>query len=131
MPQTCFVRAVDDPAATFYSDALRRLNGAGIPALIGGAFAHTHYTSIERYTKDLDVFVKPGDCRRALALFDELGYETALPFPHWLGKVHCGAQFIDIIFSSGNGVARVDDIWFTHAVDARLFDVAVQLCPVE
>ena len=32
---------------------------------------------------------------------------------------------------ASNGVARVDDLWFTHAVDAQLFDVPVQLCPAE
>src|SRR5947209_6149239 len=38
---------------------------------------------------------------------------------------------IDVIFSSGNGVAAVDDEWFTHAVDAEVFDASVRLCPAE
>jgi hypothetical protein len=36
-----------------------------------------------------------------------------------------------VIFSSGNGVARVDDGWFVHAVEGRVFDTVVLLCPVE
>jgi hypothetical protein len=129
--QTCAERAIDDPAAAFYVDALQRLDEAAIPYLVGGAFAFARYTTIERDTKDLDIFVGPEDCRRVLAVFDAVGYRTELPFPHWLGKVHCGDHFIDIIFSSGNGVARVDDRWFTHAIDAQLFGIAVRLCPAE
>ena len=30
-------------------------------------------------------------------------------FPHWLAKGYRGEDFVDVIFSSGNGVARVDD----------------------
>ena len=39
-----------------------------------------------RDTKDIDVFVKPDDCPRVLEAFERLGYETEMPFPHWLGK---------------------------------------------
>jgi hypothetical protein len=129
--QTCTARAIDDSAAAFYADALQRLDQAGIPHLIGGAFAFARYTGIDRPTKDLDIFVRPEDCRHVLSIFAARGYRTELPFPHWLGKVHCGAHFMDIIFSSGNGVARVDDDWFTYAVDAELFGVPVRLCPAE
>jgi hypothetical protein len=64
-------------------------------------------------------------------LFASHGYETELPFPHWLGKVFCDGDLIDIIFSSGNGVARVDDSWFEHALEGDVLDVCVQLCPAE
>ena len=129
--QTCAARAIDDAAAAFYADALQRLEQAAIPHLIGGAFAFARFTGIDRPTKDLDIFVRPDDCRRVLSVFAACGYDTELPFPHWLGKVHCGANFMDIIFSSGNGVARVDDLWFAHAADARIFGVPVRLCPPE
>jgi hypothetical protein len=54
-----------------------------------------------------------------------------MPFPHWLGKVHRDGHFIDVIFSSGNGVARVDDLWFEHAPKTNLLGVIVRLSPVE
>src|SRR5207247_10753488 len=117
--------------SAFYGDALMRLSDAGIPYLIGGAFAFAQYAKIERDTKDLDVFVRRRDCRRALALLDEAGYRTELPFPHWLGKVYSDGHLIDMIFSSGNGVASVDDLWFTHEGEAEIFGVKVRLCPAE
>jgi hypothetical protein len=129
--QTCTPPAVGDPASVFYAHALTRLQRAGIPFMIGGAFAFSYYSKIARDTKDLDVFVRPEDCEPALSVFARAGYQTELPFPHWLGKVHCGPHFIDVIFNSGNGVARVDDRWFEHAPDVELFGVGVQLSPAE
>ena len=54
-----------------------------------------------------------------------------MPFPHWLGKIHRGEHFMDMIFSSGNGVARVDDLWFEHAPKTNVLGVIVRLSPVE
>ena len=114
---------LDGPARSwtqaFYVDALRVLSASDIPFLIGGAFAFARYVGIDRATKDLDVFVRPGDVHDVLELFRERGYGAELTFPHWLGKVHSGQHFIDVIFSSGNGIARVDDGWFEHAPDGE------------
>ena len=115
----------------FYRRALHLLEGSGIRFLVGGAYALQRYTGIVRHTKDFDVFVRPADCRRVLDTFAAAGYRTELTFPHWLGKVYGGDDFIDVIFSSGNGVATVDDGWFEHAVDEDVFGEAVKLCPVE
>ncbi|HEX3645098.1 MAG TPA: hypothetical protein VHT95_05790 [Vicinamibacterales bacterium] len=123
--------AVHDPAADFYVDALQKLIGTGIPFLVGGAFAFSHYTHVPRETKDIDIFVKPEDCPRVLEAFETLGYETEIPFPHWLGKIHAGRYFMDVIFNSGNGVARVDGLWFDHAPQADVLGVSVRLSPAE
>ena len=34
---------------------------------------------------------------------------TRLPFPHWLGKALHGKSQVDVIFSGGNGLTKVDD----------------------
>ena len=36
-----------------------------------------------------------------------------------------------MIYSSGNGVAGVDDDWFAHAAEGLVLGVPVQLCPAE
>lgn len=84
-----------------------------------------------RDTKDIDIFVKRDDCPRVLDAFKRLGYRTELTFPHWLGKIQRGDHFMDVIFSSGNGVARVDDLWFDHAIRTNLLGLIVRLSPVE
>jgi hypothetical protein len=131
--ETSTARAIHDPAADFYIEALRKLLDTGIPFLVGGAFAFSHYSHVPRETKDIDVFVKAEDCQRVLDAFAREGYETEIPFPHWLGKIRGrgGVHFMDVIFNSGNGVARVDDLWFDHAPKTNVLGLIVRLCPVE
>src|SRR6516225_6094453 len=100
--ETSTARALQDPAAEFYIEAIRRLQDTGIPFLVGGAFAFSHFSHVRRDTKDIDVFVKPDDCRRVLEVFAQLGYDTQLIFPHWLGKIRSGPYVMDVIFNSGN-----------------------------
>jgi hypothetical protein len=115
----------------FYLPAVLALNEAGVPFLVGGAYAYERFTGIERNLKDFDIFVRSQDCRRALDELGKIGYETDLVFPHWLGKAVCGRHYIDVIFNSGNGVARVDDQWFEHAIEEDFLGVPIKLCPIE
>ena len=131
---TTHATAPADLAATtrrFYRRAIHLLDAAGVPFLVGGAYALAHYTGIVRHTKDFDVFIRPDDCPRAIDAFAQAGFRTEMTFAHWLGKVFHGEDFIDLIFSSGNGVARVDDEWFEHSRPARCFGAQVRLCPAE
>jgi hypothetical protein len=116
----------------FYGRALRVLTDAGVPFLVGGAYALTHYAGVLRRTKDLDIFVRRQHCEEALSVLAAEGFETVLAFPHWLGKAFSsGKDLLDVIFSSGNGLAEVDDAWFEHAVPSEIFGVPVLLCPPE
>ena len=116
---------------SFYRGALRALADAGIPFMAGGAFALEHYTAITRDTHDLDVFAREADAVRALDVLAAAGYRTEPKFPHWLVKAYSGRDEVDVIYSSGNGVCRVDDIWFEHAEDGRVLDVPTKIIPVE
>jgi hypothetical protein len=104
---------------------------AGVPFLVGGAYAFERYTGIARHTKDLDVFVRERDYRRALAALEADGCRGELTFPHWLAKAYCGDHFVDVIFGSGNGVAPVDDDWFAHAIDETVLGIPVKIVPAE
>ncbi|SNT25165.1 Uncharacterised nucleotidyltransferase [Noviherbaspirillum humi] len=128
-PQTC--EPMQPGAARFYRDVLRLLNRHGIPFLVGGAYALNHYTGIGRQTKDLDLFIMRRDFDRVAAALAGEGYQAELTYPHWLGKAFDGTAFVDLIFSSGNGVSEVDDGWFDHAIDAVVLDTPVKLSPVE
>src|SRR5262249_58198229 len=102
-----------------------------VPFLVGGSYALKAYTGDGRQTKDLDIFVRPRDCGRTMKILSASGFVTELVFPHWLAKAFCSENFIDIIFSSGNGVCEVDDTWFVNAVEAEVLGVPVKLCPPE
>ncbi|HEY8509477.1 MAG TPA: hypothetical protein VIL32_14025 [Steroidobacteraceae bacterium] len=123
---------IPDPASLdFYRRTIDQLNRAGVPFLVGGAYALGHYTGIERHTKDFDIFIRRGDYERVMEVLAASGCNTELTFPHWLGKATCGPDFIDVIFSSGNAVAEVDDEWFEHAENGNVLGVPVKLCPPE
>jgi hypothetical protein len=94
---------------------MRTLDAGDVRFLVGGAYAFTPVTGIPRSTKDFDLFVAKDDIGRALAVLGAAGFRTELTFPHWLGKAFWGKEFVDLIFSSGNGVAPVDAGWFAHA----------------
>jgi hypothetical protein len=126
------VPACDPPdAVEFYRAALRALLDAGIPFMVGGGYAFRHFTGIERYTKDMDLFVRPRDVGAVLRTLSSAGHATELVFPHWLGKAYGDDAFIDVVFSSGNGVAVVDDDWVRHAVRGDVLGLPVRLCPAE
>jgi hypothetical protein len=120
-----------EPLVNFYMDALDLLETAGVPFLIGGAFAQSRYTKRFRETKDLDIIIRRSDVPELLARFDQAGYRTELAFPHWLAKIHSGHFVLDVVYGSGNGVLTVDDAWFTYAVDAQVLGRPAKLCPVE
>ena len=122
---------LSEDTAEFYRAALTALAEAGPPFLVGGGYAFRHYTGIERYTKDMDLFVRPRDARETLGALNAAGFRTELIFPHWLAKVYGEQAFIDIIFSSGNGIAVVDDEWFRYAEDGEALGMPVQCCPAE
>jgi predicted nucleotidyltransferase len=117
--------------AAFYRRALQVLTDAGIPFLVGGAFAHACFTGIRRSTKDLDLFLRRDDLERAFELARAEGWRTELPYPHWLAKVHAGEDFIDLIFNSGNGLTPVDDQWFRDNAEADVLGVPVKVANME
>ncbi len=122
---------VETPSREFYREAMEVLTRANVPFLVGGAFAFVHQAGIDRSTKDLDIFVRPADVQRLLEASADAGYEAELVFSHWLAKIRSPAGFIDVIFSSGNGVAVVDDQWFEHATERDVLGVRVLVAPPE
>jgi Nucleotidyl transferase of unknown function (DUF2204) len=118
-------------AELFYRTALNHLAEGGVPFMVGGSYALREYAGVVRDTKDLDIFCKPDDHPRILNLLISAGYQTEVTYPNWLAKAFHHDHTVDIIFSSGNSVCRVDDTWFRHARPSTVFGVTVQLIPPE
>jgi hypothetical protein len=123
---------VGDPRryATFRR-VLGALHRASAPFLVGGGWAMKLLADIRRPSPDLDVFTSEARLDDVARPLREAGLRFEIVFPHWLGKIHDGDVYVDLIFNSGNGVAAVDEAWFAHASDAVLFDVPVRLVPPE
>jgi hypothetical protein len=122
---------LDSDAVELYHTVLEELTRANISFLVGGAYALHHHAGIVRDTKDLDLFVLPQDAPRTMAALNRAGHHAEIIFAHWLGKVFSGDYFVDVIFSSGNGLCPVDEEWFTHAPTAEVLGVTALLCPAE
>lgn len=124
-------KELDPSTIAFYLASLDVMKKAGVPCLVGGAYAFACYTGITRHTKDFDLFIRERDLKAALEAFEREGYRTEITLSSWLAKAYCEDAFVDIIFSSGNGVADVDDVWFENAVEDCVFGTEARLCPVE
>ncbi|MBI1890684.1 MAG: nucleotidyltransferase [Burkholderiales bacterium] len=121
----------DQASIDFYRHVVKTLTEERLPFLVGGAYAFTFYTGISRHSKDFDIFIRREDYARISDALKKVGYTTDLAYPHWLAKIHLNGDYVDIIFSSGNGVADVDPTWFDHAPEADVLDMRVKLCPAE
>jgi hypothetical protein len=128
---TCDSVDVDEAARATYLRAMSALAEAHLPYLVGGTHALSHYTGIERSSKDFDVFVRRDDFERVMRVLADAGFVTELTYPHWLGKAHGKDGFVDVIFSSGNGISAVDDAWFEYAAEGTAFGIPVKLSPAE
>lgn len=111
--------------------AIGLLLDAGVPFVVGGAYAYATYTGIYRDTKDLDLFPRKRDAGRALEVLELDGWRTERTDEVWLYKAFKGEYFVDFIFSSGNGVAVVDEEWFENAKTATVFGHRCLVAPAE
>ena len=123
----------DDRTRRFYVECMRALDAAQIPYVVGGGYAMAYYTGIARNTKDLDLFLKPDDRDRALSTLGSLGYRTEFFYPFWIAKAiePQTEAFIDILYSSGNGICTVDDDWIRHSESAQVLGYPTRLVPPE
>jgi hypothetical protein len=111
--------------------AMESLLCAGVPFMVAGAYAFFAYTGIFRDTKDLDVMLDEREVPAAFRALERAGFTTELIDPRWIGKAYAGDRFIDLIFSSSNGLAVVDGGWFEHARPATILGHSCLIAPVE
>lgn len=112
--------------------ALSTLKNAEIPFVVAGAYALHQYTGIYRDTKDLDVFLRREDVERAMEAMAAVGFQTSMLDPIWIAKAYASDDyFADLIFSSGNGVAEVDDLWIARAHAGVIHGLPILVAPPE
>lgn len=112
--------------------ALTALKNAEVPFVVAGAYALHQYTGIYRDTKDLDLFLRRQDVDRALECLKAVSFQTSMLDPVWIAKAYASDDyFTDLIFSSGNGVAEVDDHWIDRAHAGVIHGLPVLVAPPE
>jgi hypothetical protein len=114
-----------------FAEWLTILNAVGAAYVIGGAFAVYAYTGNWRNTKDLDVFIKPDDVKKALDALSKAGHETELRDVNWLAKVCKDPYLMDLIFGVGNNRFKVDDGWIERSEPVEILGVETRLISIE
>jgi hypothetical protein len=123
--------AQDEAERDAHRRALQVLQDGGFQPMVGGAYALRTYTGIWRDTKDLDLFLRKDRIEAALEALDAAGFRTEFTDPLWIAKAFSGAYFIDLIFSSGNGLGTVDEHWLRRAATCEVLDRDTLVVPAE
>ena len=102
---------------------MRALQGAGIPFVVGGAFAVHRHTGVWRPTKDLDIFLTAGHIPEAFAHLERAGFQTNVEDPVWLAKARRGQYFVDLITGVGNASLVVTEEWIRRGLPEEVLGV--------
>jgi predicted nucleotidyltransferase len=101
---------VDDETFTaVLEEAVRTVDAAGVPFLVMGGIGSSTQGR-ERWTHDIDFFVRPEDAGTALAALGERGFETEETYWDWLFKAERDGVVVDLIFRSSGGIRLTDEM---------------------
>lgn len=114
-----------------YQKALRTLNAAGVKYVVSGLYALYEYTGIYRKTKDLDLFVEPGNVVAAARALKDAGFTVYLEQSHWIAKAMYEDKQTDLIYGMGNGVSFIDELWWERSRPGILAATQVRMAPPE
>lgn len=120
-------------AEEFYGELIDVLQKKKVPFMIGGTYAFTSYTGIERPTKDMDIRCAFEDYPKILKVLSEAGYKCEISEERWIAKVHNedGRFFTDVIFAEKNGLNKIDQGWLKRARKGDVLGRTVLLEPLE
>lgn len=116
-----------------FGEALSALNGAGIPYVIGGAFAVHYYSGTWRNTNDLDVYLERKHLREAADVLSELGFrdfgEMAAGDREWIYHAFKDHALIDIIWQPPNHLSPVNESYYRRGVEGYFDGIPVRFIP--
>lgn len=126
---------VSDEEWVLYQTVIRTVRSAGHRFALGGAFALATYTGQYRNTKDLDLFILPESRDAIVELLRRLGlhdYYDELPYDRgWISRAVRDGTIIDLIWSTANRRATVDDAWLTRGPEVEIRGERVRVMPGE
>lgn len=118
-----------------YRMAMEAAREAGISFLVGGGFGLAGYTGRWRNTKDLDLYILPGDRDAMVAALSNIGFNDYFgrrPYdPGWIYRSIRKNIIVDIIWSMANRRAKVDEVWFERARAVTVREETLHLVPAE
>lgn len=123
-----------EQAEKFYDKLIITMVKKKLPFMVGGTFAFTEYTGIERPTGDIDIKIPHEDYPAVLKALTDAGYKPELAEIElqWLAKVYDqDGYYTDLIWAERNGLYKVDETWLKKATPGTVLGHKVLLEPVE
>lgn len=123
-----------EQAEKFYHKLLKLLNQKKIPYMVGGTFAFTQYTGIERPTGDIDLMLPSENYPETLKQLADAGYKPEIAEVEfkWLAKIHDqDGYYTDLIWAERNGLYKIDNSWLKRAHTGTVLGHKVKLEPIE
>jgi hypothetical protein len=119
---------------SIYRPVLEECQQARLQFALGGGMAFSYYADMWRNTKDLDLYIRPTDRERAIAILtscgfedyhDKVGYDRS-----WIYRGFKDGLIVDFISSMANHRADVDDQWL-HGPTVTIDRMNLNVIPVE
>jgi len=103
-----------ESVAVVLKEATEALDHDGVPYVVMGGLVAAVFAR-PRTTDDIDLFVKPEDAGRTLAVLQAAGFEVEEHDPMWLYKAWRDGVLVDVIFRS-SGEIYLDDEMLSRSV---------------
>lgn len=104
--------------------AASALREAEVPFMLGGGLASAARGGPET-EHDVDLFLRPEDADRALAVLEDAGFRPDKPPEGWLYKAWDGDVFIDLIFETSAG--PIEDDHFERSNEFEVYAVSMRV----
>lgn len=114
-----------------FQRALRALNRAKVPYVVGGAFSLHWYTGFWRVVKDLDVFLLPKHTSWAMRVLEAAGFKARVKHEEWLAEALLNQEKVDLIYGMGNWLAYVDQAYLDNARRGIILGIPARVMPPE
>jgi hypothetical protein len=112
-----------------FARAVAALDTAGIAYVLVGGLASA-VLGRPRCTQDIDLFVKPEDSLRTLAVLRQAGFLTQETNPHWIYKACREGVTVDVLFKA-RGDIYLDDTMLARSRVRTCLDQPVRVIPPE
>lgn len=123
------------PEIGVFQEALTAFNEAGLPYVIGGAFAVYHYTGTWRNTNDMDVYVERIHVPSAVLILTESGFQDAgqqaAGDRTWIYHGTKHKILVDVIWGAPNGVMRVTEDIHKRGSEGTFLGIPTRFIPAD
>jgi predicted nucleotidyltransferase len=92
-----------------YDEAESALEAIQAPFLVMGGIA-SGFWGRPRWTRDIDLFVRPEDSGRVLEALASAGFETSVEYEDWLAKAKMREIVVDVIYRSHGDILLDDEM---------------------